>query len=772
MLRQIKKSLKYLIIFFGVIILLPTVLYLLLQTSEVQTFMVKRVTNHFSGKLKSTISIGSIEYKFFNKLSINDVIIKDQNNDTLLYSKEIIVGIKNMNFKTKSFRFGKVSLINPVFALITDSTGVMNLTWYLDLLKTSSDTTTKSGGKFAIDQIDISNARFSLINRVGIKGKTKIDFNNLQLSEMYGSIEDFKTLNDTTTFNIYSLGFKESSGFRMKKLTSSVIIASQNILLKAVYISCDSSIFNISKFAMIADSANAYKNFTEKVRFDIVLDKSLVSTKDLGYFVPSADSINESVFLSGKILGTVSELRGRNIKIAYRNTTSIDCDFDFSGLPKIENTFLYIGVNSLRTNAKDLEKIKLPGNKPLTLPDPLKKLGNISFNGSFTGFTTDFVTYGEIRTSQGNISTDISLRPEEAGRYRIKGLLTGSDINLGELAGDSLMMGHLSIHANVDGYAYSLKKFAANLTGKIDSIELNRYKYRNIALNGSFTEKTWDGSININDKNIKLDLLGLLNFNNKLPEFDFTLNVADANLYKLNFEKKDTSAQVTMLLTSNFKGNSIDNLDGEIKLINSKFRKYGNNLELYDFSIKTFKENNEPVLSLRTDFVDADIRGYYNFSTLGSLIKNTLITLMPSQFHFSGIKNEFKKNNFLFEVNFKNTDKINEFFRTGILISDKSYIKGEIFADSIINIAGKASLLTIKNNVFKDFSFKTDVTGSELTLEINSPSLMLLGQTELKDFSLGLKTKPDNFIFSIRAALLLMASLQRIQPASSTQHFM
>ena len=96
------------------------------------------------------------------------------------------------------------------------------------------------------------------------------------------------------------------------------------------------------------------------------------------------------------------------------------------------------------------------------------------------------------------------------------------------------------------------------------------------------------------------------------------------------------TSRVTLLLTSNFKGNNIDNLDGEIKLLNSKFRKYSNNLELYDFSIKTFKENNEPVLSLRTDFVDADIKGYYNFATIGSLIKSTLATLMPSQFHDTG----------------------------------------------------------------------------------------------------------------------------------------
>ena len=69
--------------------------------------------------------------------------------------------------------------------------------------------------------------------------------------------------------------------------------------------------------------------------------------------------------------------------MCYRTgRTSLDCDFDFSGLPEIENTFIYIGVNNLKTNAKDIEKIKIPGKGILSnVPEILYKLGNISFDG-------------------------------------------------------------------------------------------------------------------------------------------------------------------------------------------------------------------------------------------------------------------------------------------------------------------------------------------------------------------------------------------------------
>jgi hypothetical protein len=748
MVKNIKKSLKYFIIIIGVIIMVPSVLYSILQISEVQTFLIQRITNHFSNEIKSTISVGKIKYEFFNKLSLNEVLIKDQNNDTLLYSQRITAGIRYIDLTTHSFRLGKVVLIKPVVALITDSSGLMNLTWYLNMLKSTSDSTKKIKNEFSVDQIDISDARFSLINKTGIKGKTKIDFNNLNIISLNGIIEDLRLKNDTTAFNIYNLSFKESNGFSVKKMGSNVILAKQKIQLNSSFINCDSSILNISKLEIFPDSVNSFKKFTEEVKLNILLEKSLINTSDLQYFVPSLNVFNESIWLSGKVSGTISELRGRDIVLSFRNYTNLDCNFDLSGLPDIENAYMYIGVNSLKTNAKDIDKINISGKGYIVVPPVLYKLGNISFDGSFTGFITDFVTYGKFRTSQGNIRTDLSLRPEESNKYRIKGFLSGSEINLGELTGKNELFGKLSMQANVDGYATSLKKFAGNLTGKIDSLDFNKYIYRNISLNGIYTEKTWDGSINVDDKNIKMDFLGLFDFKNKLPEFDFTLNLADVNLYKLNFDKLDTTSSVTMLLTSNFRGNSIDNLDGEIKLLNSNFRKYNKNLELYDFSIRTFTENNKPVLSLRTDFVDADIRGYYNFASIGNLVRSTLATIMPAQFHLPAKRNDLKKNDFTFEIKFKNTDKINSFFRTGLLLADKSIINGGIFSDSLILVSGKAKVMSLKNNVFKDLSIDASASESKLSFKISSSSLTVLSQSELKGFKVDLQARPDNFIFT------------------------
>jgi hypothetical protein len=749
MFKIIKKSLKYLIIAAGITIILPTLLYLCLQFPYVQTFMVRRIADHFSEELKSSITVGKINYRFFNRLVINDLLIKDQNYDTLIYSEEVSVAIKGLSFKANSIQLGKILLEKPRVSLVTDTTGLMNLTWYLNRFKKPADTTAKSKGNISIDQIDIRNATFTLINHSASSGKSRINFNNLNISSINGIIENIESKNDTTSFIIYNLTFREKCGFQVKRMSSSVEIAKQQFALSSLFLNFDSSIINISKLTVSADSSDSFKKFSEEVRLDFRLEKSLVSTVELRYFLPISDEINESVWLSGRVFGTIAELRGRNIAVEYRDYSSLNCDFDLSGLPEFENAFIYIGVNSLSTNANDLEKIVIPGKGNIVLPEVLYKVGDISFDGSFTGFTTDFVTYGKFRSKIGSISTDISLRPEESKRYRIKGLINGSEIDLGALSEKSELLGKLSISAKVDGFAYSLKKFAADLTGEIDSVEINNYKYRNIALKGFFTENTWDGSIKVADNNIRLDLLGMFNFKNKLPEFDFTMNLAEANLHNLNIDKQDTSASLTMLLTSNFKGTNIDNLDGEIRLLNSRYIKYENTLEMYDYSIKTFIDNNKPVLSLRTDIVDADIRGYYNFAAIGELVRSSLETIMPSQFPLTAKKKNLKKNNFDFEVNFKNTDRINAFFNTGIKLADKSYLRGSVYTDSIININGKSGSLSIMSNVFNDLDFNTTLSGSELSVEIKSSVVSLIRQTDLKGLSMGIKTKPDNFIFNI-----------------------
>jgi hypothetical protein len=746
--KSIKKSLKFLMIFVGILLIFPTILFILLRVHTIQNFVARRVTEHISEKLQTTVSLGKIEYDFFNTLSLTDILIKDRNNDTLIYSKDLNVSIRNIGLRSGYVRLGKVRLENPVISLITDTTGTMNLQWYLDLLKSDKSGGKKSSFRIIIDDIALDKARFSLLNQTLKKGKSPVDFANLRLDSLSGNIEDFVVQGDSVTFNANRVDFTESSGFRVDDLSSHAVIGKEGIKLNSLHLKTNESILNLDWAQIRPDSITAYRNFTDDVELDIVFDKSLISSSDLKYFAPIPAGINESVWLSGRFFGTVSELRGRNINIAYADNTNMTFDFDVTDLTNFENAFIYVDVSHLQTNAQDISTLDLTGKGNLKLPDFLYNVGTFTFDGSFTGFTTDFVTYGKIRSSLGNVRVDLSLRPEKS-RFRIKGLVNGSMIDLASIARNNELFGKMSMNANIDGYASSFENFAANLTGNIDSIEINSYNYRNVTLNGFFTEKMWDGNISVEEENIKMELLGLFNFRGELPEFDFSLNLHHADLYKLNFDKKDSTASVSMLLTSNFIGNNIDNLDGEIKLINSQIVKYGNTLDLKGFSVRTYTESGKPAISLRTDFADADVKGYYSFSGLSEMVRSMLHGLVPAVFTTHEAKETKGVNNFTFSLNLKNTDKINNFFRTGMLISENTTLTGMVTADSVITVNCKATLFNFRNNVFNDLLVDAYVTNKTLSANVNTSSLEFLGQTELKGFETSLDAKPDSFNFKV-----------------------
>ena len=201
MLKSIKKSFKYLMILIGILLLVPTFFSFILRIPEVQTFMVKRITRHFSEKIMTTITTGRVEYVFFNKIVINDLLIKDQNDDTLIYTQKISAGILKLDLTGKNIKFGTVKLEKPTIALITDTTGMMNLKWYFELLGSSKDSVRKSRSNISVNQITITDGRFTLLNKTGNEAKSVIDFNRLFVSGVNGEIDDLKVHNDSTVIH-------------------------------------------------------------------------------------------------------------------------------------------------------------------------------------------------------------------------------------------------------------------------------------------------------------------------------------------------------------------------------------------------------------------------------------------------------------------------------------------------------------------------------------------------------------------------------------------
>ena len=744
--KIIKKIVRWLAVIIALLIVVPAMALLLLRTPKFQTMMVHTFSDSFSKKLGTHISVDHVSFTFFNKLVLYNILITDQNQDTLLMAKQASLKIKDIKPAEQRYSIGKVEIYEPDLRMITDSTGIMNLTWYIKMLKGDREPDTTKKVNLKIADINIIDGSYSLINKKDTSPVSpgQVDFSNIRLTSLNTRIEDLNILSDTVLFSIRDLNFYEKNGLHAVNMNMKAMISNGRLNFSDIDLITDSSIINADKILLLPLDTIGFSDFINKVRLDISLKRSMLNSSDLSYFVSPLKGTNEVFYLSGRLMGTIADLRGRKIDLEYSSSTRLNCDFDISGLPAFRDAYIFMDVKDMSTCSRDIEKIRLPDNKPVTLPDVMRDLGNISFRGNFTGFITNFVAYGTLVTERGSFSTDISFKPDGRKDFKFNGLLKVSDVDLGKIAKNEKLFGGLWLHANVDGSMRSFKHLSANINGVVDSVGINNYLYRNIALAGTYMDKVWDGSVIVRDKNLKMDLLGRFDLSNTLPEFDFTMNLAHADLHELNLEKKDTLYHASALLTATFKGTNIDNLDGDLRLINSNLKNSNGEITIYDFMVRSGIENGIPVLSLRSDMADGEIRGQHTYASLGTAIKTTMSLMFPTRFKKPGAGEKLKENNFTFNARIKKVNKLSEFLGNEITIAEGSTLSGKFLADSSkVSATVQSKEIGFSGIRFMNLALQSNISRGVMKTAFSSDTLLLPGNARLDNLVLNLGSHPD-----------------------------
>ncbi len=93
-------------------------LLILLNSAPFQNWAVDKVTKYLSEQLNTPVSIGRIKFKLFNTLQLENVLVCDEKQDTLLYTQKLKANIKEFNLEKKLLVLQRVELDSLHFALI------------------------------------------------------------------------------------------------------------------------------------------------------------------------------------------------------------------------------------------------------------------------------------------------------------------------------------------------------------------------------------------------------------------------------------------------------------------------------------------------------------------------------------------------------------------------------------------------------------------------------------------------------------------------------
>jgi hypothetical protein len=757
--KSIKKLANILLYLLLAVFLIPGFLFSLLNSSVIQNYLAQRAATFLSGELKTQVSIKKLYISPFLDLTAEEVLINDRHNNKMFYTKSILLDFDDVSFTDHHVFFKKAIILDPYISIVKyKNEDKLNFQFISDYFS-SKDTVkskTKSAWQYNITGLKLMNAH--LIYDLQDKDSVDygLDFNHINLSELYTNINNINVNGDTIYVDITNLSFLEKSGFNVRAMKSLLTYTPKSLSFKNTSIKTPDS-------EILFDFNLKYDNFTEgindffnKVETQIVFTQSRLSTKDLSYFVHDLKGMNLQLDISADFKGKFSNLKGKNIKIKYGYHTLFQGSLALTGLPNVNETFLNADIKEFYTCKRDIESIRLPdnsGGRFLSFPDELLKLGNIRYSGKFTGFFNDFVSYGNIYSDIGIVTTDIRIKSNGEDKViSYKGKIGADNFDLGKLLSQDSIIGKISLQATVAGSGFDFKTANLTMDGVIKSIELNHYNYQNIDIDGKFGNETFNGNIEIDDRNIGMSFAGLIDLSAEIPRFHLTCNLRNVDFNELNLLKKDTLTDFSSNIEMNFKGNKFDNFYGNIGITNTSFRKSGKKYSFDYLNLSNYTDNKGiKVNKIDANFISGEVSGIKSFKSLQNSFLAFLNIYTPAlkfSFNDSIMDTMVQKISYTFTI--KKADSILNILMPSFKIAENSKFYGLYNTETqSLTLYGSSEYIEYNKIRFNNWVINGKSENKDFKLSTSCDKLILRDTIFVDNFVFATKTRMNNVSYSI-----------------------
>lgn len=747
----IKKIVKIFLIVFLVFAGLILLSFAVLHSNKVQTYLTQKIASRYSEKLDTHITISSVDFGFFNKLVLRDIYIEDQNADTLITISKFSGKLSSLKRKLHLLLLDKIVVESAYFNFYKLDSVKYNFEFLLDALNRKD--TTNSEWKLLCNDFTISES-FLKFNRGDKEVRKKmIDFDNLEIKNLNIELNDLEFYGDTVLLNIIKLDFKDKSGFILDNLSSEVIYNPGKICLNNLNLRTEETNISSGHFDINISENEEYESWEDKIQFDIQLNSSHLNLSEIGRYFIGEELSDNLIVIAGDMNGSLSSINLTEFTMNFGSNLKSSGNHTIKGLPDFKKAFYDINFNYLSTNISDIKILTdmiIEDSVDFELPGQLSEAGDINFNGLFTGYINDFETRGEFHSNFGNLTTNLEVKRDEESVLSFSGHMSSTEFNLGKLIDDTINVGSISIHSELNGYQKKGESINAFIDGLVDKLIIRGYEYKNLQIYGDLAQKRFDGSFKLNDPNLYLDFLGEIDFTGDKPVFDFNASIENAKPKELNLIKRDKNIDsFDLIVEANFVGLSIDDLIGKLVISNSVFRSGNDEVRINDFSFTSGIENNRSKILLNSDFADGRIIGKYKFKTLVYSLKKYIGNYLPSFAYNESDKPINGDNDFNFNIQFKNTSNISRVFFPALKIQSNSRISGQYNSiTSDLNIDCFSPIIIVNGKSLIDFYLNISNENEEFYLKTGSNSLVLNKKMKIENFEINTKALNDSIFFT------------------------
>ena len=635
--KGIKKAINIVLSTLSVIvmtlIIVPIVLSLLLNLEPVQNWAIGKVTGFLSRKAETTISIEHISLRLFTRVSLDGVYIEDYHGDTLFYAKNITASFRGYFRMSNTLSLGDVKLDYPEFNLMQDSTGLTNLRQILERVKNPDRV--KKGNVFRLNasSLRIDGMAFNHRKRDFVPRDYGVNFTDIGVERFDFRGDNITVVNDSIHVDIDLISIKEKSGLEITSLSSDhFTISGSGMWFYDMRLKTPESDVSMNRFSLeYGRNWLGLQDFINDVRIGADIVNSTVAFPTIAYFAPSLQGW-ESVYrgFTGTVSGTVADLSGHIAAISIRNT-SLSMDFAMNGIPDIDRTKFDFEIAEFSSGSDDIEFLYKDITRAELGPAAagyVRKLGNVTFAGSFDGYLSDFAAAGILGVDQGSVDLDVSMEPGQNNGRLFSGTVSTTNFDLGDLL-DEKNIEDITFTASASGTVRG-KDFTADATASVPRLTFNGYTYRDMDLKGLFQDRAFDGHVASADPNMSFVFDGKLDLNDTIPFYNFDLDILNADLYALKFNRRDTVSLIKTSLMAWGSGFDPDIINGDVTISQLTYINHVDTVETGQIRLVARNDEASKMMGMYSDFADMELRGSHSYNTMFSYLSESLFSYLPS----------------------------------------------------------------------------------------------------------------------------------------------
>lgn len=483
-----------------------------------------------SGKLDTRVSVSQVDVDWLNQVILNDFVIYDQQQDTLLYARRAMLAYEFLPLFRQKLVMNTIQLIDFDLRIYRDAiSGTPNYMFVIEALAPRQDDNRREIIEdFNVNAIFLRRGRISYDNREVACHKCGFDPNHIVLEGLSANTSVTMKRDSGLRIKLKRLEVREKCGLQIRKCKMDLALDDEGMMVNDLALHFDDSRIEAQQFAIVHHPFDVIRQGNDPDKFLLSLQKLNfdLHPADLMHVMNRPIDFKTPISFQASLNGTTSGITIPDCQLStHDDQLFIQANAQLSNLAadSIDDLMMHVNIRNSHIAPQWLSSIiRQMTDERFSLSDAqIEQIGNVRFDIDARGrtfspdLTARFSSESGTAEVRGNAHYD-----KQDHRFASDLHLDLEQFNLLPIIAPQLQIGELSASSDIKiENRRGGRTFIGISDAEMAYVNYNGYNFHNISIEGtadidaaaSRNKQTLiAGKIKMNDPNGNLDVNGSL----------------------------------------------------------------------------------------------------------------------------------------------------------------------------------------------------------------------------------------------------------------------